>query len=236
MRLAPLSAALAIALALALAPAAGRASDEAAPAPALGAAPAPSISVDAALPAPSLAPGATPPSAVSPVAAPGPNLPMVGLSIAGGFPDLATASLLFRPIPAIRFSLGPSWGYVAWGVQGELTFAPWSGRVTPTLSLGGGKLFRSDLSFLAKDSGGVSSGMKPLLQKVDYDYLHADLGLDFGNPRGFAFFLRLGLSRVRVTANGTATTTRDDGTRVTFRDPALRATLPSLRMGFQYWF
>jgi hypothetical protein len=160
---------------------------------------------------------------------------MVGLSIAGGFPDLATASLLFRPVPAIRFSLGPSWGYVAWGLQGEVTFAPWSSWVTPTLSLGGGKLFRSDLSFLAKDSGGVPSGLRPILQKVDYDYVHGDLGLDLGSPRGFGFFLRLGLSYVRITANGTASYTADNGTRVTFRDPALHATLPSLRMGFQYW-
>jgi hypothetical protein len=224
MRLAPLAAAAA----LALAPAAGRAQDVV-PTPAIEAAPA-AAGTPAATPSTTAIPAPPPPVSEAPRA-----LPMVGLSLSGGFPDLASASLLFRPVPAIRFALGPSWGYVAWGLQGDVTFAPWTWPVTPTLSLGGGKLFRSDLAFLAKDSGGAPSGVRPLLQKVDYDYVHADLGLDLGSQRGFGFFLRLGLSYVRVNASGTASYTADNGARVTFRDPALHATLPSLRMGFQYW-
>ncbi|HEX9399123.1 MAG TPA: hypothetical protein VF912_03345 [Anaeromyxobacter sp.] len=164
-----------------------------------------------------------------------PPHPTLGVAIGGGFPDLATASLLFRPIANVRFFAGPSWGYIGWGVQGGVVLAPWDGWIVPTLSLEGGRLFRSDLSFLAKDKGGVPEGIEPLLAKIDYQYAALDLGLELGSSRGFAFSIRLGLSYVSIKANGTATYTSDDGSKVTFTDPAFHGTLPSVKVGFQYW-
>lgn len=165
-------------------------------------------------------------------------LPLLGLALGGGFPDLVTASLMFRPIEAIRFFAGPSWGYVSWGAQGGIVIAPWNGWATPTLSFEGGMLFGTNLSFLVKDSSGTgaSAGLKPLLRRIDYQYVAADLGIELGSPRGLAFVVRLGLSYVTVKANGTATYTSDNGTRVTLSNPAVHATLPSLKIGLQYWF
>ncbi len=161
--------------------------------------------------------------------------PKLGVAIGGGFPDLATASLLFRPMSHVRFFAGPSWGYIGWGVQGGVVLSPWNGAITPTLSLAGGRLFRSDVSFLAKDKGGVPEGIEPLLRKIDYQYAALDLGLELGSPRGFAVSLRLGLSYVSIKATGTATYTSDSGAKVSFTDPSFHGTLPSVKVGFQYW-
>ncbi len=162
-------------------------------------------------------------------------LPMVGLALGGGFPDLATVSLLVRPIPSIRFVGGPTWGYIGWGLHGGVVFVPGNWGVTPTFSLEAGKLFRSDATrFVKEDENAV--WLRPLLRAVDYQYVAADVGLELGSPRGFAFTLRVGLSWVTVKANGLATIESDDGTRLTLTDLTIRATLPSAKVGFQYWF
>lgn len=164
------------------------------------------------------------------------TLPRLGVAVGGGFPDLATASILFRPVDSVRVFGGPSWGYVGWGLQGGVVLVPWNTWISPTLSLEGGRLFRSDLAFLAKDEGGVPAGIKPILRRVDYQYAALDLGLELGGPSSFAFSVRVGLAYVAVKANGTATYTNDDGTTVSFTDPAFHGTLPSLKLGLQYWF
>ncbi len=162
---------------------------------------------------------------------------MIGLSVGGGFPEGSAASLLFRPLLSIRFFGGPTWGYYAWGMHGGVVLAPWNGWITPTLSFEAGQLFRSNLSSLAKGGdSGTSQAMRSLLSRIDYRYVAGDLGLELGSPGGLAFFLRFGLSFVTVKANGSATYTNDNGTRVTITDPVIRATLPSTKLGLQYWF
>jgi hypothetical protein len=227
-------------LALALAPAAGRAADVPdAPRDAAARPPVPTTAAGSPDASRGVAnPVSQPEPAEAPIGVRPGALPLLGLALGGGFPDLATASLMLRPIDAIRFFAGPSWGYVAWGAQGGIVIAPWTGWTTPTLSFEGGMLFGANLSPFVKDSSGTgfSSGVKPLLRRVDYQYVAADLGLELGNPRGLAFVLRLGLSFVTVKANGTTTYTSDNGARVTLSNPAIRATLPSLKLGLQYWF
>lgn len=165
-----------------------------------------------------------------------PWYPKLGVAIGGGFPDLASASLLFRPISHVRFFAGPMWGYVGWGVQGGVVLVPWNAWIAPTISLEGGKLFRSDVTFLAKDKGGVPEGIEPLLRNIDYQYAAVDLGLELGSPRGLASYVRVGLSYVSLKANGTATYTSDTGSKVSLSDPSFHGTLPSVKFGLQYWF
>lgn len=162
--------------------------------------------------------------------------PLYGVSLAGGFPALLNANFLVRPVPWLRLSAGPSWGVVGWGMQGGVAVAPWEGPVTPTLSVQAGTLFDTDLNRFVKVQGESVQNIKPLLGNVDYRYLASELGLEFGSQRGLSFFLRLGLSVVFVKAHGTVTNTSSDGTRVTVRDPSLTAWMPSLSLGFQYWF
>jgi hypothetical protein len=163
------------------------------------------------------------------------SLPIIGIAVGGGFPDLGTLSLLVRPVSSIRLFGGPTWGWVGWGLHGGVVLVPVNWAITPTLSFETGKLFRSNLSFLLGDDGDAAK-MKPILRGVDYQYVAADVGLELGNPSGFAFTLRLGLSWVTVKGNGSATFDGDSGARVTFSNPTVRATLPSFKTGFQYWF
>jgi hypothetical protein len=160
--------------------------------------------------------------------------PRWGLALGAGFPDFATASLVFRPLQRVRLHAGPAWNGFGWGVQGGVTFVPWSFAVSPLLSFQAGRFFGSDLSFLAKGEDGA--GMKPLLEDMVYSYAAADVGLELGSQRGLSFTLRLGLSYVSVATHGTASHTSDGGTVVALTNPSLNATLPSAKLGFQYWF
>lgn len=186
-----------------------------------------------------LAPVAAAP--VAPAAAerkPWRTLPLIGVSLGAGFPDLANLNLLVRPLNWVRLYGGPSWGYLSWGLQGGVVLSPINWYVTPTLSFQAGKLFRTNATRFVKDDGGDGKvqEFKPLLQRIDYHYYAGDLGLELGSPRSFNFFLRFGLSFVVVKANGTATHVDDNGVAMSISDPRVSAWLPSVKLGFQYWF
>jgi hypothetical protein len=186
-----------------------------------------------------------PPDAVGPGVAAGPALaarggnrvfPRWGLAVGAGFPHFGTASVVFRPVTHVRLSAGPSWNYAGWGVHGGVSLVPWNAWLTPVLALEGGRFFRSDVGRLVNDGGEDVERVKSLLSGVDFAYASLDVGLELGAARGFAFSVRAGLSYVSIVANGSTTYTSDDGSSVTIRDPALRGTLPSVKLGFRYWF
>jgi hypothetical protein len=168
---------------------------------------------------------------------PPPRTSRVGLAVAGGFPDLVTASLMFRPLRTLRVFAGPAWGYVAWGANAGVLLEPWQGSVSPTFSFEIGELFQADASFLVKDgSDPATRGMKPLLRQVNYAYGSVDVGLELGSSRGLAFFVRAGLSYVSLKAGGTASYTTDQGAKVALSNPWLHGTFPSVKAGLQYFF
>jgi hypothetical protein len=101
----------------------------------------------------------------------------------------------------------------------------------------------ADLSWLAgDDQGAVPPELEPLLRDVAYSYASLLFGLELGSPRGFSVSFTAGLTHLRVVARGTAgTAASPDGgdageAQVTFRDPELRATVPTTKLGLQYWF
>jgi hypothetical protein len=235
------STALAAALATALAPCAGWADEPASAAAPTDLAAPPDAAAPRNVTAPSdvTAPGdVTAPAPAATASLPGLRrpLPLLGVSVGGGFPDLVNANLLVRPLPWLRLYGGPCWSSISWGAQAGVLVAPWASVVTPTLSLQTGKVWGTSLRRYVKSNSTTAQELKPLLGNVEYQYLAGDLGLEVGSPRGFSFYLRLGLSLVSITANGSATHTAGDGTRVTIRDPSVTAWLPSAKLGFQYWF
>ncbi len=183
----------------------------------------------------------SPASAVGPEpTAPAPKKPLSrwGLLLDAGFPEGASAGAVFRPVSEVRFWVGPTWSFVAFGVQGGVTIIPWHIGISPLLSLEAGRYFAADATFLAKGSNGVPKEIEPLLERVSYDYAAAHLGFEIGTKNGLGLSLRAGLAYVSLLARGTATTADSggSGTVVTFTDPRVRATVPSVKLGVQLWF
>jgi hypothetical protein len=162
----------------------------------------------------------------------------VGLLIDAGFPEGGAVSVVYRPVPQVRLFAGPAWSVVAWGVQAGVTLVPWHLGISPVLSLEGGRYFSPDASFLARNSSGIPEELEPLLHDVTYDYAALHVGIEIGTRDAFALSLRAGLARVWLDARGTTTVTDSGGSGavVTFSDPMLRGTLPSVKLGLQLWF
>lgn len=165
--------------------------------------------------------------------------PRWGLLVSGGVPEGLAASVVFRPVPEVRLYAGPMWNYVGWGAQAGVTIIPWQLGISPFLSLEAGRYFAADVSFLAGTAGGVPEDIEPLLKHVGYDYASAHLGIEIGTRDAFALVVEAGLSYLTLTASGTASSQIDvNGTpaTVTFSDPHVRGTAPSVRVGVQTWF
>lgn len=162
-----------------------------------------------------------------------------GLAVEGGFPEGAALGLLYRPLDSLRLWAGPAWNYASFGVQGGVAWQPWRLVVSPVVSVEAGRYFSSDVSFAARDGSGVPDELAPLLEDVRYVYGAAHVGVELGSPSGLAFTIKVGLAYVDIEARGTARSTEEAGggeATVEFDDPRLRGTLPSVKLGLQYWF
>lgn len=174
------------------------------------------------------------PEAPPPAEAPYPRL---GLAIGAGVPQAATLDLLYRPIPWLRLSAGPTWDYVGWGVHGGLVLAPVRWVVSPIAAVEAGRMFEVDLNKIAS----VDAGLRPLLQRVNVQYLAATVGVEVGSQRGFAVSLRAGLAWLQTIAHGSGQLTASGGASgqndaiVTVTSPTLRASTPTVQLGFQYF-
>ncbi len=170
--------------------------------------------------------------------------PRWGLLAGAGFPEGIAADAVFRPVTQVRLFAGPMWNYVGWGLQGGVTVVPWHLGVNPLLSIEGGRYFSADATFLAGKAGGVPAEVEPLLHGVSYDYASLHVGIEIGTRDAFAITVLAGLSYVTLTAKGTATTqvTVNDANGnpsvavVSFTDPHVRGTMPSVKVGVQLWF
>jgi len=216
---------------------------ESSPTTAQAAAPA---TATAAEPAP--APDATPvaagepePAAPLPVPPPPPPAeapyPRLGVALGIGVPQAATLDLLYRPLPWLRLSAGPTWAYVGWGLHGGAVLSPFRWPVSPTLGVEVGRLFETDINrYVSADAG-----LQPLLQRVDMQYVATTLGLEFGSQRGFAFAFRFGLVWLEASTHGTGQLTDTGGVNgqneaiVTVTSPVIRASAPTVQLVFQYF-
>lgn len=173
-------------------------------------------------------------------AGPAPELyPRFGVSAAAGVPDGVVLSGVYRPLDFLRLSAGGSWNWFGFGLQGGAGVAPFHWPIDPTLDVEVGHYFESDMRWVADQSAGVPTEVRPLLAHVGYSYANAQLGVELGSARRFVLFARVGLSYLWTTARGSATTSTTSGTgqpiTVTVTDPAFRATIPSLKLGVLFY-
>jgi hypothetical protein len=153
-----------------------------------------------------------------------------------GFPEGAALSAEYRPVSSVRFWAGPAWNYVGWGLQGGVAVVPWHWAVTPVLSAELGRYFGADVSFLAREGSGVPPELKPLLEDMSYSYGAVHAGIELGSQSGLVFSIRGGLAYLSLRTRGTVTATDASGSTVTFTDPRVRGTIPSLKLGVHFWF
>lgn len=187
------------------------------------------------------APLATEPAAPlpAPPAPPPPEAPYprFGVALGLGVPQAVTLDMLYRPIPWIRLSAGPTWDYVGWGMHGGAVLSPIRWAVSPTLGVEVGRLFEADLNKFAD----VDPGLQPLLQRVDLQYVATTLGLEFGSQRGFSCALRIGMVWLEASTHGTGQLTESGGVNgqndaiVTVTSPTIRASAPTAQLVFQYF-
>jgi hypothetical protein len=174
------------------------------------------------------------PAAPPPPEAPYPKL---GVAFGAGVPQAATLDLLYRPLPWLRLSAGPTWDYVGWGLHAGAVWSPVRWTVSPTLGVEAGRLFEADLNkFTSADPG-----LQPLLQRVEVQYVATTLGLELGSQRGFSFALRVGMVWLEATTHGTGQLTGTGGVNgqneavVTVTSPVIRASAPTAQLVFQYF-
>jgi hypothetical protein len=175
----------------------------------------------------------TPAMAASSAPPPTGPLPRVGIALDAGLPGGAGVVLQARLLDALRVNAGPMWSGVGYGLKGGLLLSPLRTAVAPTLELEIG-YGRADLSFLTRMAG-VPAELRPVLARSSYRYASALVGLDLGPPRRMSLFVRAGVSWIGAQAPGTATTSAGGGT-LRIGDGVLRATIPSAKVGLQFWF
>ncbi len=144
----------------------------------------------------------TTPSAAETATAPAPDSSSVlydgdrwGLQIDAGVPSGATAALVWRPWTFLRLNGGFGYNLAAFGVKGGATLIPFHWGVVPTIGLEGGHFFEGDMSKTAFWEI-TDASAKQLAKQFSYNYVAADLGVEFGAQNRFVFYVRVGLTQV----------------------------------------
>ena len=126
------------------------------------------------------------------------KLPSLGLMTDAGIPDGMQASLVLRPWKALRLSAGGGYNMIGKGVRVSATLLPF-GR-GPSGTLEAGHYFEGNASAAAVKffgPGVVSSAFGPTLERIGYDFVNAQVGLDFGYKR-VTFYIHGGMSYVHA--------------------------------------
>jgi hypothetical protein len=159
-----------------------------------------------------------------------------GIGIDGGAPGGGGLTLLVRPLWWLRFNGGLAYNAIGFGYRGGISLAPGHWAVTPTLNLDVGQYLSGDFTKFVTVS---DQNVNLLLSKTTYSFGTAQLGLEFGSQRRFAFYIRGGITYVmsslssnqlNAIVNGNL---GGSGTTANFRgDGKFTALVPCASLGF----
>lgn len=182
--------------------------------------------------------GTTPAAAA--LAAAGPADKRLGFGLDLGFPDFLGVSGIFRPMHWLRLHAGPLYNGSGLGLRGGLSLVPFDFMVTPAATFEYGRYFRSSGTSVMRTVNrfvepDINLGaFEPLVRNLSYEYVTAQLGLEFGPPQTVVFFLRAGLTFLTTTLGGSQETLQiitGDPT-ITVQDFRIRGAFPALKLGF----
>jgi hypothetical protein len=143
-----------------------------------------------------------------------------------GVPDGATASVVVRPVSAVRLSAGVAYNGVSTGGRVGVTLAPVPWWISPTLSLDYGRYPEGDANPLARRVSGDDTFESSLLDRIGYDFADAHAGFVLGRKRA-SFYIQAGYSRTSGTLHPDTSMSA-----VTFtQDPRLIVWSVSARLG-----
>jgi hypothetical protein len=185
-----------------------------------------------------------PPDAASSAAASAPvgrRHDILGLQLDVGVPDIGGVSLLYRPLKWMRFEGGMLYSYAGYGVRGGVSVLPYF-PIAPSLTLEAGHYFDANYAMLSKYVT-VKDDLQPLLEKVGYTFVNAQVGLELGHPNAFVFFVRAGVSKVwmsvhnaKAAVKASQSSSPGDTQFTDIADPNVRFGIPNVKLGFMIYF
>ncbi|MBZ4419317.1 hypothetical protein K8638_22835 [Myxococcus sp. RHST-1-4] len=163
-----------------------------------------------------------------------PQLRRFGLLLDAGAPHGVGLSAVLRPLPWLRLQAGPTTNSLSFGLRGGVSILPFQTFIAPSLNAEAGHYFGSDYNEVVDWLGATPSRTSAAIKDVTYDYVSGSIGLEVGSASRFNFFLHLGLSYVALNVDDASALLQDatDDPDVTARNLAVRATVPSVKVGF----
>ena len=165
---------------------------------------------------------------VSKSAAKRPRYKWFGASLEVGVPDIISVSAVARPLHWLRLRFGLGTDLVNVGIHGGVTFVPLKYKVSPSVTIEGGKMFEGVANALVGQFGLKSNALK----SFGFDYFNAHAGLEFGKPDRFYFYIHGGASYISMQIHGLQPTSGSDPSGTTCSDPHLKMWMPSGKLGF----
>lgn len=160
----------------------------------------------------------------------------LGLTADVGAPEGVGLTLTFGPWRWLRLSAGPAWNGASVGVRGGVMLVPLRTFVRPTLSAHAGFFPQGDGQGVVRLVTGDQAFSQPLLSRVAYDFVSAQIGVEIGSPTGTSLFLRVGMSRTVVQLGGF-----EEAAQAAFSDASLTVRAakvvlltPSLQLGLTF--
>lgn len=167
-----------------------------------------------------------------------PQLRRFGVLLDAGAPHGVGLSAVLRPLPWLRLQAGPTTNTLSFGLRGGVSLLPLQTFIAPSLNVEAGHYFGSDYSDVVDWLGATPSRSAAAIRDVTYDYVSGSVGLEVGSASRFNFFLHLGLSYVAMNVDDASALLQDatDDPTVTARNLSVRATIPSVKVGFLLYF
>jgi hypothetical protein len=157
------------------------------------------------------------------------SLPFLGVMADVGVPDGLIVSVVYRPWDWMRLSAGGGSNSISAGWRAGITLLPLGAG--PSASLEYGRYLDGNANALAKRFMGSDFAGSSGLDRIGYEYLNANLGLDFGF-RDLVFFLHGGVTMIRGQLHNLGSGNSTSNTEIIVpHDPNFKASGPSAQLG-----
>jgi hypothetical protein len=162
------------------------------------------------------------------------SLPILGVMADVGVPDGLIVSAVYRPWEWMRLSAGGGTNSISAGWRAGITLLPLGAG--PSASVEYGRYLDGNANALAKLFMGSDFTGSSALDRIGYEYLNANLGLDFGF-RDFVFFLHGGITMIRGQLHNLGSGDSTSKTEIIVpHDPNFKASGPSAKLGLIVYF